>query len=231
MELETFRTLYSPKGDPPILRAWRALLNLFYPLRCAACDKDLPYDSLSRICSSCLASVKEIPPEPSLLFVRSCLLYEGVTKELIRQFKYLEKDYLSESMLPFLLKEWLRFPEMQTVNIVTSVPAHPVRLRERGYNQSEVLARAFAKAAEISCLPTLKRIRNTPSQTELSKKDRVQNVRSAFRALDPPSIRGKRVLLVDDVCTTGATLNECAKTLRRAGSGKVFALTFSRQEF
>lgn len=220
-----------PLATPQLKLLGRALLNLFYPLRCSACDSDLPYNSLSKICSPCLASLKSIPQEPSLLFIRSCLLYEGTTQELIRQFKYLGKDYLSEFWVHFLLKEWLHFAEMRTADILTSVPSHPIRLRERGYNQAQVLARSLAQAVGRPYLPLLKRVRYTPSQTHLKKEERAKNIKSAFQALDSASLKGKRVLLVDDVCTTGATLNECAKTLRRAGSGKVFSLTIARQEF
>lgn len=161
--------------------------------------------------------------------MRSCVLYEGTAKELIHQFKYSGKEYLAESLVPFLLKRWLQDPEMKTADFFASVPSHPARLRDRGYNQSEVLAREFAKTAGRPYLSALKRSRNTVSQTELGKEERAKNVEAAFQVRNPSSIQGKRALLVDDVCTTGATLSECARTLRQAGAAEVFALTLARQ--
>ena len=206
-----------------------AMINLFYPLRCASCKRDLPYDAPSRICPLCLSSLDELPHDPRPSFIRSCFPYEGTAKELIHEFKYSGKDYLSEILVPFLLKTWRKYPEMASAEAVCSVPAHPARVRERGYNQSEVLAKEFAKTAALPYISALERVRNTPSQIALKRDERARNVEGAFRARAPALVRGKSVLLVDDVCTTGATLQACAAALREAGSGKVFALTFARQ--
>jgi len=206
-----------------------AILNLFYPLRCAACGKDLAYDSPSRICAPCLASIQEIPPHPRPAFVRSSLRYEGTAKDLIHKFKYSGKDYLAGSFAPYLKRVWLQDDEMKTADVIACVPSHPARLRDRGFNPSVALAREFAQAVEKPYIPALERVRNTPSQTELGREERARNMEGAFRVIDPAIIRGKRTLLVDDVCTTGSTLSECARTLRRAGSGEVFALTLALQ--
>src|SRR3989344_2737366 len=149
-----------------------AVLNLIYPLRCAGCEMDLPYSEPGRICRACEESVREIPSpfcvkcgvhlpdggercflcrrqQFSFEAVRSCSKFEGVLKDLIHQFKYGGKDYLGRDLVFLLTKGWRRYPEIQTAELVMPVPLHPAAFRERGYNQSEILARGFAEAAGL----------------------------------------------------------------------------------
>ncbi|OGR85186.1 MAG: hypothetical protein A2901_06520 [Elusimicrobia bacterium RIFCSPLOWO2_01_FULL_54_10] len=166
---------------------------------------------------------------PSSGFVRSCAPFDGALKELIHQLKYSGKDYLARDLAPVLMEGWRRHPEIQLTEIVVSVPLHPARLRERGYNQSEALAREMARLARVPFLDALKRARNTVSQTQLDSQERAKNVAGVFQVRTPGQIAGKRVLLVDDVCTTGSTLGECAQALLQAGARQVFALTLARK--
>jgi ComF family protein len=109
------------------------------------------------------------------------------------------------------------------------VPLHPARRRERGYNQAELLAKAMAAETGFPIIAhELRRIRATPSQTKLDRHARAENVKDAFALAKDLSFTGLKILLVDDVYTTGATLNECARMLREAGAASVFALTFCR---
>ncbi|TKS59964.1 MAG: hypothetical protein EWM72_01821 [Nitrospira sp.] len=109
------------------------------------------------------------------------------------------------------------------------VPLHIQRLREREFNQSLLLADRIGRHLDTPVSFTdLIRIAPSPAQTTLSRKGRLKNLRGAFALRHPGSIAGKRILLIDDVFTTGATVNECAKTLRKAGSGDVFVLTLGR---
>jgi ComF family protein len=109
------------------------------------------------------------------------------------------------------------------------VPLHAGRLREREFNQSLLLADRIGRHLHlpVSCADLIRTV-PSPAQTTLSRKERLKNLRGAFAVTRPESIARKRVLLIDDVFTTGATVNECAKTLRKAGSGDVFALTLGR---
>ena len=109
------------------------------------------------------------------------------------------------------------------------VPLHPRRLRERDFNQSLLLARYVASllGAELDFL-SLRRIRYTQPQTGLKRDERRKNVRRAFQIVDREVVKGRTILLVDDVATTGNTLNECARTLKRSGAEKVFCLTLAR---
>ena len=147
----------------------------------------------------------------------------------IHQFKYGRKDHMAKSLGP-LLAEFAaeRLSETDSV-LVMPVPLHPKRLRERGFNQSLLLARHVTTKlnAELDFL-SLRRIRYTQPQTGLKKDERRKNVRKAFGLTDPKGIKGRTVILVDDVATTGNTLNECARTVRRAGAENVYGAVLAR---
>jgi ComF family protein len=114
--------------------------------------------------------------------------------------------------------------------VVVAVPLHPDRARARGFNQAELLARSLAAGADLTTSRALIRTRNTPSQTDLSARDRRRNVRAAFALSPGTDLSGLAVALVDDVATTGATLRECAATLLAAGVREVRSITVARAE-
>jgi ComF family protein len=121
----------------------------------------------------------------------------------------------------------LYFPP-ESWDLITAVPLHPTRERERDYNQSSLLAQSLGKSFEVSfSAKTLRRVRGTQPQSNLSGTDRRRNVESAFHAR-PELVNGKRILLVDDLLTTGATLNQCASSLKGAGARRVDGLTLAR---
>lgn len=147
----------------------------------------------------------------------------------IHQYKYGRKSRLAETLGPLLApfsQSWLK--DLHNP-LVMPVPLHPRRLRERGFNQSLLLARFVADAlnAELDFL-TLRRIRYTQPQTGLKSDERRKNVRRAFDIADGRALKGRCVILIDDVATTGNTLNECARVLKRAGVEKVFGLVLAR---
>lgn len=111
---------------------------------------------------------------------------------------------------------------------VIPVPLHKKRLRRRGFNQAAVLAEDFAKRAGLQYLPILNRLKNTKSQIDLEKADRLQNVKGLFAALPSPSLGERKIILVDDVATTGATLNECAKALQTQQVKEIWGLVVAR---
>jgi ComF family protein len=149
--------------------------------------------------------------------------------EAIHQFKYGAKGFLADSLGPLLA----RFAEGRVKEsyeyLTIPVPLHPRRLRERGFNQSLLLARHVAGKlnTELDFL-SLRRVRYTLPQTGLGKEERRKNVRGAFQVRNPEAVKGKTVLLVDDVATTGNTLNECARVLIRSGCKKVFCLVLAK---
>jgi ComF family protein len=120
-------------------------------------------------------------------------------------------------------------PTLPTIDILMPVPLHPQRLQEREYNQSLLLAHGLSQHLQIPLqLSCLLRVRATAPQTSLSKKERLTNLHRAFAIDDVSRVKGQRILLIDDVFTTGTTLHECAKTLRKAGSGAIYGLTLAR---
>jgi ComF family protein len=174
----------------------------------------------STVCPDCLAH----PPEYQAL--RSCSPFQGPLREAMHRLKYQQNIGLGEPLSKHLVEY---YNELKwDINFVTVVPLSKERLRERGYNQASLLARPFAYAIDKPYLPkVLFRKRNTLTQVGLSAVERRQNVKDAFAA-DPMKVQGKTVLVIDDVTTTGSTINACAQALRQAGASAVFGLTLSR---
>lgn len=161
---------------------------------------------------------------------RAAIHYNEVGKGLITQFKY-NNALWQETLLAGLLTAAVdaHFPG-ESFDAVCAVPLHPVKRRERGYNQSLLLATALArhKGWPVRGQRTLRRIRPTPSQTRLTARQRLTNVMGAFDASRPDEWAGKKVLLVDDVMTTGATVGACARVMLDAGAKSVDVLTVAR---
>lgn len=162
--------------------------------------------------------------------------YEGGLRELIHLLKY-EQVRPSASVLGRMLGEAMAMLKplfSQVSPLVIPVPLHAAKMRQRGFNQSELIARAALKAPALAgislALPTsvLERARATVSQTGLTRHQRRENIRGAFRVLRPEEVAGRDVLLVDDVFTTGTTVSECARVLRKAGAQRVWVATVAR---
>ena len=179
--------------------------------------------SESHLCGNCLEN------KPYFSCARAVASYETIILDTIHQFKYSRDLSIGSALASFLAA--FSFPdfEFQVSAILVPVPLHIKKLRERGFNQSLILANALSKKKRIEVnFSLLKRHKSTLTQTGLNKKEREQNIKGAFEVSDKKIISGKNVILIDDVYTTGATLNECAKTLMKAGAGKVAALTLAR---
>jgi len=153
----------------------------------------------------------------------------GIVRQIIHTFKYDRQVHLRH-----LVARWLcaafdddRLSGRQ-FDIVVPVPLHPTRQRERGFNQARLLADLLSLRISIPCRPLLKRIRYTTTQTALDRAERMENLHNAFRLRKNANVRGLRVLLIDDVLTTGSTLSECARVLKRAGAVSVYAATAAR---
>lgn len=158
--------------------------------------------------------------------IRSVLLFEGPARAAIHYFKYRQAQELAKPLGGLLAEYWLSHPIQ--VDLIVPVPLHPSRLRVRGYNQAALLAQQLGQRAGLPVDEgALRRIRATASQMRLDARQRRQNVRGAFRCPDG-RVRGQQVLLIDDVCTTGATLEACADALRAGGAKAVWALTLAR---
>ena len=156
-------------------------------------------------------------------------LYEGGIMDAIHQIKYSGRTYLAESLGPLLIASAReRFGETEGM-LMMPVPLHPKRLRERGFNQSLVLAKVISPALEVSLdFLSLRRVKYTLPQTGLKRDERRKNVKGAFGVDGGTDLKGKTVILMDDVATTGNTLNECARVLKKAGCERVYCLAVAR---
>lgn len=199
---------------------WKELRFMAGPA-CSCCGVALPADTRgSMICAQCIRT----PPEFDA--ARAALQYDDASRRIIHAFKYHDRQHV----LP-LLTRWLFAagePLLKTTDMIVPVPLSRLRLFGRMFNQSALLAQALSKKTGILYAPlALTRARHTPPQAGLNRAARQKNLQGAFKA-NAESVKGKHVLLVDDVMTTGATANACAKTLKSAGAASVRVLTIAR---
>ncbi len=215
------------------------IVGLLFPARCHGCDRIVQRDVF--LCDACLETVERLENpctgcgKPAgecdcgrnkfKLNITAPLAYTGSVVTAIHRFKFggeknLHRyfaDYMAESVRA-------RFGEV-AFDLVTCVPQTARRKRQRGYNQSALLAKSCAKLLGLPCKEALLKTRNTKDQHKLKAKERAENLKGAFSVNDMSVIDGKTVLLCDDIKTTGATLNECRKTLIEAGAKEVYCVT------
>ena len=208
-----------------------ALLDLLYPPRCPFCARILERGE-DRICALCQ---QDLPwtdgPGPAVEGCELCLSplrYRDRVRDAVHRYKFrggaARAELFGELMDRCLHDRW-----DSPVDLVTWVPLHPRRKKRRGYDQAELLARRAAELRGTPAIPTLEKVRITGTQSQQNTEaDRRANVEGAYRALPGLDLTGKRVVLVDDVVTTGSTLAQCAACLRSAGASEVVALTFAQ---
>lgn len=240
-------------GKKRIKRVLRAVKDLCFPPSCICCEKSLD-ESLLLLCDHCLGELyfteapfcsrcgKVFPGKEgenhlctacmksSLYYnrARSLFIYDDRVAGLVHGLKYRCNTAILETFN--LLKTKSRcLKDLSAADYILPVPLHVKRLRQRGYNQALLLARTFFGEEKNKIKNNiLLRARNTPSQTGLSGVERRKNLRNAFRVDDQKDVSGKNILLVDDVFTTGTTVNECAKVLIKAGARNVDVITLAR---
>jgi ComF family protein len=201
---------------------WRAALELLLPPLCAACGREAREPPFCPACAPAPAGALPAPP-PALDAWHAAILHTGAGADWVRRFKYPARglaglDPAADAAASGLMRR-LAHALPAAPDVVVPVPLHPRRLRERGFSPAALLARAAAREARRPFAPVLlERVRDTPSQTSLSRTERRRNVSRAFAARGPAP---PRVWLVDDVATTGSTLAEAARALRRAGAREV----------
>jgi len=234
----------------------KGLLHIFYPgvchfceqlladgetLACRGCRKALsddpfpkclrcaanvgPYSTVEAGCPACRGETYHF--DAVFRFGR----YEGLLRESILRMKYASGEPLAEVLgLIWATDQEAEFRRV-AADLLVPVPLHWWRFWRRGYNQSETLARTLASRLGMPCRPRwLRRIQSTPMQTQSTPEERRTNIRGAFLARSRPELRGKTVLLIDDVLTTGSTASEAARTLRTAGAARVVVAVLARSE-
>jgi ComF family protein len=210
-------------GEPDALCApcWAAM-TFFAPPWCAVCGLPFPHPmGEGAICAACAGA------RPSWDRARAALRYDRHSRHLVLALKHGDRTHLAGA-----LGRWMRRAGAELLDeadVVAPVPLHWTRLAARRFNQAALLAHAIHAAGGPPVAPDwLVRRRRTPSQGRLGPAARAKNVRGAFALRPGCSVQGKRIVLIDDVLTTGATVEECARVLRRAGADRVGVLTLAR---
>ena len=232
---------------------FRGIASLLYPPSCTICSG--PVDSGEYLCDECEAKVSRIVPpfcatcsEPfdgaitttfscancahrALHFDAAVSAYRsrGIVRHVMLNFKYGRQIHLRHLVARWLIAalddERLR---ERRFDAIVPVPLHPAKQRERGFNQAALLAEWLSTHMALMVRPVLQRVRFTTTQTAFDRSERMQNLRNAFRLRKNADVRKLRVLLIDDVLTTGSTLSECARVLKEAGAHSVYAATAAR---
>ena len=203
---------------------WSQLQFIENPF-CKACG--IPFSfKIANDDTLCAACIKQ---EPIFNLSRSAVIYNEASRKIILAFKYSDRLHSVHTFAPWLIRSGRTLIEQ--TDFIVPVPLHRRRLRERRFNQSALLAQEIAARTEKAHIPdALLRIRHTQPQQGLSVKERNKNVRGAFAVKESylKTLKGKNVLLIDDVFTSGATLNECARILKAKGAAEVNVLTIAR---
>ncbi|NTW67273.1 MAG: ComF family protein [Nitrospirae bacterium] len=235
---------------------FKRALDLLLPAPCSFCRAPVADSGIPRFCSQCWLELSPVQgpvcpccgrpfgsqeslahsPEHECLTCRTdpphfdqalaAGLFEGPLREAIHVYKYRPVRSLGKH-----LAAWMAEQVRMTVHLdlTMPVPLHRKRLRQRGFNQALILAHGISERFSVPLLyDNLMRLRSTRPQVELSGPERRSNVKGAFGLVRPAEVRDKRILLIDDVFTTGATMNECAKVLKEAGAASVTVLTLAR---
>jgi len=239
----------------PVRKWLDAGLGFFYPEACQLCGKEHAAARDGFVCAHCWLQVRFIKPpfcercglpfagdlttpfectncrEMDLHFssARSAAVARGVVLEAIHRFKYRRQPWFEDFLAGLLLREAVPALRGQNWDLIVPVPLHPLKQREREFNQAERLARRLSTATKIPLHPELlRRVTPTATQTLLTRQQRAANMRGAFSVRPGRSLNGERVILVDDVFTTGATTSACARVLSTAGAADVCVWTIAR---
>lgn len=201
---------------------WQKLNFISAPL-CEVCGYPHEFDmGEGAQCAACMAN------PPQFHGHRSALYYDEHSKRLVHDLKYYDKPIMVRRLGQWMAQAAAPWLELENA-ILVPIPIHRYRLWKRKYNQAALLAKTIAKhhAVEVE-LEGLLRVKNRPPQASLPRAKRLKNLGNAFAVNPKMNIKNRPVILVDDVMTTGATVNACAKLLKKSGSGRIFCITLAR---
>ncbi|HAF17330.1 MAG: ComF family protein [Thermacetogeniaceae bacterium] len=206
---------------PFCLQVWADLAEGLVP--CTKCGRFYSGQEGEMICWECRED------EPQYMISRGVAPFEGPVREAVHYFKFCGRRELAYPFGELMAALLVQLFPFRSFSAVVPVPLHINRLRERGYNQAALLAGVIARILKIPLQEeALLRVRETPSQTSLSRQEREANMKNAFiPGKEALLLKGKRVLLVDDVYTTGATVKECCQVLASAGVGEVYVIALA----
>lgn len=202
---------------------------------CPKCEKNLPkvgkhclkcgspIRSDSNFCLTCKSSKRYFD------FARSPLIYKDGIAHAIQGLKYENRKHLAAPLAKIMETEFFKMKEkIGNFDLIVPIPLSKERFKKRGYNQAELLALELSKLVDVPVESNcVSRVKDTVSQTKLSFKERQENLEGAFKIESKEKVKGKTILLIDDVLTTGSTISHCAEILKKAGAKVVCALTFA----
>lgn len=211
------------------------IINIIYPPKCIFCQQVLSHDVAMQICSVCHSG---LPFAQASFFATSqedggnycdgavsVFQYTGVVKESLIRFKFYNEPSYYRTYAKLIADKLVRMTEIKQYHMVMSVPLHKHKEFSRGYNQAYLISKELGRELRLpEGSKLLKRYRYTEAQSLLDKQKRSQNVKGAFTITTPVKVADKSILLVDDILTTGSTLEECSRVLKKAGAVKVTAV-------
>ena len=212
------------------------ILNLIYPQICGMCGK-INKNSLCKKCeielkkqveNQIINNEEEIQDKyfNELMYI---FKYEGQIRKLILDYKFNEKSYLYLTFVNFLLKNKKIFENIKNYDTIIPVPISKKRKKTRGYNQSLLIARKIAELTNLELMNNcLVKIKNIIEQSKLNKEDRIQNIQGVYELKNKQLIENKNILLIDDIYTTGSTVNECSKILKQGNPKKIGILVLAK---
>ena len=207
------------------------LLDIIYPPVCGICDKI----NKKNLCKKCEIKIKpyqineiEKIKNKSFDYQIKILKYENIIRDKIINYKFNEKAYLYKTFAKIILKNKKIYGFLKKYDIIMCVPMHIKKKMLRGYNQSELIAKELAKKLQIEKqFNNLIKIKDTKKQSTLTKEQRKTNLKNAFQIKDIEKVKNKKVILFDDIYTTGSTVEECSKVLKRVGVSSIAVVTLA----
>lgn len=209
-------------SDKYICSSCERKLKKLQPPLCSKCSKPIEYNSTTGLCPECCDT------DRYFITSKSPYAYDGLIKKAIYSYKYHNKAYFYK-LFGNLLVDFMKSISYTEFDCIASVPLYPSKMRERGYNQSELIARYIASKLSIPYVDAIKRTKKTLKQSGQSREQRKKNMKGAFEIKQPAEkIINNSVLLVDDIYTTGSTVDECSKVLVNYGAASVYVITIAR---
>lgn len=207
----------------------RFLLDLFYPNRCGFCDDNIPFDEY--ICNHCRERLSAPPEKYDISYADefyAVTAYNSYSKPIIKEMKRENNGYALSAIAYFISAMLKRNNVLKNIDVITYIPMGKKDLNHRGYNQTKLIAKELTGITEIRNAPLLRKIKETKEQKRLNAAERRENLKNAFAVNSKADVKGKNVLIIDDVCTTGSTLSEASRILKEAGADKVIAAVFAK---
>ena len=211
----------------------KLVLDLLYPPVCGICGKI----DQKELCPKCAIKLRNLEKArlyvyPHTHFEKHFYLfpYEGIIREKLIQYKFQGKSYLSTFFAKILQNHEKMSRLLEKYDIIIPVPMYSKKEKLRGYNQTVLIAREIAKAYRnlIYDGKSLQKIKDTKMQSSLNKTERRKNIKNAYKVVNQQKIKDKKIVLLDDIYTTGATANECSKMLKQAGAKEILVVTIAK---